>query len=146
MTTIIIKNDKRIFIKENGTEVNINDWDILQYTGIYYKQINDIVDMVRIETTFIGVVHTSKGRYDTGIEGIYVNPLYIWDIINSEWCKIVHLKPPQTKYFLYPHLLLLPKYNTYPSCYYPLYFLNTCENRSLDDFINIQKPFDLCES
>jgi hypothetical protein len=140
---IIIENDNRILIKENGAEVNINDGDIIQYTGIYYKTINDIIEMVNIETTFIGVVETCRSRYDNGIEGIYINPIYIFDILNSQWYKIVDLQPPKTKYFLYPHLLTLPQYNNYPSCYYPLYFLNTCENKSLDDFINIQKTYNL---
>lgn len=146
LLSIIIKNNNRILIKENGIEVNINDGDIVQYTGIYYKIINDIVEMVKIETTFIGIVETCKGRHDTGIEGIYINPLYIWDIMNSEWYKIVNLNPPKTKYFFYDHLLVLPQYNNYPPCYYPLYFLNTCENKSLDEFINIEKSFNLCES
>ena len=34
---IIIKNNNRILVKEDGTEVNINDKDIIEYTGIYYK-------------------------------------------------------------------------------------------------------------
>jgi len=132
-------------MKENGEEVNINDGDIIQYTGIYYKKINDIVERVEIETIFIGIIETCRSR-DTHIEGIYVRPLYIWDIMNCEWYKIYIFNPPQTKYFLYPHLLILSQYNNYSSCYYPLYFLDTCENRSLDDFINIQKPFNLFDS
>jgi hypothetical protein len=142
--SIIIKDNNRILIKENGTEIIINDGDIIQYTGIYYKPTNEIVKMVEIETTFVGVIESCRYRYDTGIEGIYVKPLYIWDMVSSEWYKILDLKPPQTKYFLYPHLLMLSQHNNYPSCYYPLYFLNTCENKSLDEFINIQKTFNLC--
>ena len=145
MTSFIIKNANRILIKENGEEINMNDGDIIQYTGHYYKHVNDIVKMVTIETTFIGVVETCRFRYDTGIEGIYVKPLYIWDIMNSEWYKIINLKPQIKKYFVYPHLLMLSRHNNYPSCYYPIFSLNTCENKSLDEFINIQKTFDLCE-
>lgn len=126
MTSFIIKNANRILIKENGEEINMNDGDIIQYTGHYYKHVNDIVNMVTIETTFIGVVETCRFRYDTGIEGIYV-------------------KPSIKKYFVYPHLLMLSRHNNYPSCYYPIFSLNTCENKSLDEFINIQKTFDLCE-
>lgn len=143
---IITKNSNRILIKENGTEVNINDGTIIQYSGIYYKTINDIVKTVEIETTFIGLVETERFKYDNGIEGIYVKPLYIFNIMNNEWYKIVNLNPPKTKYFLYPHLLMLPQHNYYPSCYYPLYLLNTCENKSLNEFINIQKTFNLSES
>jgi hypothetical protein len=143
MTTIIFKNANRILIKENGEEININDGDIIQYTANYYKHVNDIVKMVIFETTFIGAVETCRFRYDTGIEGIYVKPLYIWD--NSEWYKIINLKPPINKYFVYPHLLILSQYNNFPSCYHPIFSLNTCKNKSLDEFINIQKTFDLCE-
>jgi len=71
-----------------------------------------------------------------------MNLLYIWDIINSEY-KLVYLDPPSTKYFFYPHLLMLLQYDTYPSCYYPLFLLETCENKSLNEFVNIKKTFDL---
>lgn len=140
---ILLKNSNRILIKENGTEVNINDGTIIEYTGIYYKTINDIVKIVKIETTFIGIVEGCRSKYDTGIEGIYFKPLYILDLMNNEWYKIVNLDPPKTKYFIYPHLLMLSQHNTYPSGYYPLYLLNTCKNESLDKFINIQKSFNL---
>lgn len=140
---ILLKNSNRILIKENGTEVNINDGTIIEYTGIYYKTINDIVKIVKIETTFIGIVEGCRSKYDTGIEGIYLKPLYILDLMNNEWYKIVNLDPPKTKYFIYPHLLMLSQHNTYPSGYYPLYLLNTCKNESLDKFINIQKSFNL---
>ena len=65
--------------------------------------------------------------------------------MKSEWYEIVALNAPKTKYFFYPHLLMLPQYNNYPSGYYPLYFLDTCEKSSLDDFIHIQKTYDLYE-
>uniref|UniRef100_A0A6C0ER84 Uncharacterized protein n=1 Tax=viral metagenome TaxID=1070528 RepID=A0A6C0ER84_9ZZZZ len=142
---IIIRNNNRILIKENSKEININDGDIIQYNGIYYKNINDIVRTVNIETTFIGIVENCMSRYDTGVIGIYVKPLYIYDIVNSEWLKIVNLNPPTTKYFLYPHLLMLPQNNYYSgSGHHPLFFLDTCENKSLDEFVDIQKPFILC--
>lgn len=143
---IIIKNNNRILVKENGIEVNINDGDIIQYTGIYYKKINDIVRCVNIETNFIGKVETYKARYNTGIMGIYVKPLYIWDMVKSEWLKIVNLNPPETKYFLYPHLLMLSQYRYCPSGYNPLYFLDTCENKSLHEFRDIENTFILCKS
>jgi hypothetical protein len=99
--------------------------------------------MVNIETTFIGIVESCRYRYDRGVEGIYVKPLYICDIMKSEWYKIVDLEQPKTKYFVYPHLLMLRQYN-YPSCYYPLYNLQTCEKKSLNEFINIEKTRYLC--
>ena len=63
--------------------------------------------------------------------------------MNSEWYKVVDLEIPKTKYFVYPHLLMLTQYN-YPSCYNPLYNLESCEKKSLDEFINIEKKCSLC--
>ena len=140
---IITRNHNRILIKENGTEVNINDGDIIEYDGIYYKTVHDIVEMVKIETLFIGVVETYKSNHDIGIMGIYVKPLYIWDGVNHEWKKIVNYNPPKTKYFLYPHLLMLSQHEHYASGYSPLYSLMNCKNKSLDDVATIQKPFNL---
>jgi len=45
--------NNRILIKDNDEKVNISDGQIIQYTGIYYKTINNIIDLVEIETTFI---------------------------------------------------------------------------------------------
>jgi hypothetical protein len=145
MTTIIQKNGNRILIPTHGPEVNINNGDIIRYTGNYYKTIRDIVDVewVKIETTFIGVVESCRSRYETGIQGIYVKPLYIWDIGNSEWYKIHYSNPrPKSKYFLYPHLLMLPEHQ-YSLCYNIIYSLDTCENTSLEKFRHIEKTFDL---
>jgi hypothetical protein len=137
---IIIENQKRILIKDNEEEVNINDGDIIQYTGIYYKLINDIVEMVEIEITFVGIVDGDKGSHHNGTEGIYVKPLYIWNKMKSEWNKIINLEPPKSKYFFYPHLLMLPQYSSYS---FPLYYLHTCENRSLSEYLNITKTISL---
>ena len=132
----------RILCKVDGSEVNIKDGEVIQYTGVYYKTINDIVERVNIESTFIGTVECCRYRHDKGIEGIYVKPLYIWDKVKNEW-KRLNVNPPQTKYFFYPHLLMLPEYNDCPSCYYPLYMLHTCENKRLREFLHIKKTFDL---
>jgi hypothetical protein len=102
--------------------------------------------MVTIETTFIGVVETFSFKHDRGFMGIYVKPLYIWDLINSEWLKINGLNKPKTKYFLYPHLLMLPQHYDCPSGYNPLYFLDTCKSTSLNEFADIQKTFILYDS
>jgi hypothetical protein len=138
---IIIENNNRILIKDNKEKININDGSIIQYTGIYYKIINDIIEMVKIETTFIGSVECDKYIHYSGICGIYVKPLYIWDKINNEWKKIINYKPPTNKYFLYPHLLIIPTHLNYGS--YQLYFLDTCINKSLDEFINITTTITL---
>ena len=137
---IDLKFNIRILLKDNDEKVNISDNQIVQYTGIYYKNINSIVDFVEIQTIFIGKVLSDRYRYDTGITGIYLEPLYIWDIQNNEWNKIIDYKPPEKKYFFYPHLLLLQNY--YYN-FHPLYFLETCENKKLEDFNNITKTFKL---
>ena len=135
---IIIKNNNRKLVKDDGSEVNINDGDVVEYTGIYYNNIkNEIANLSEIETGFVGIVETQRSREDI-IQGIYIKPLYI--IIGREWMKINDYKPPSEKYFLYPHLLMLPE--TYYH-YKPLYFLHTCENRPLSDFNNITKEFSL---
>jgi len=126
--------------KDNNNLVNISDGDIIKYTGIYYKKIDDIIEHVEIETSFIGKIDCEKSRHDEGIMGIYVNPLYIYDIVGQKWRKIINYKLPSHKYFLYPHLLLLPnKYYHYKS----IYKLKTCENVNLSDFQNITDTFDL---
>ena len=140
--SIIIKDNNRILIKENAKEIMINDGDIIQYTGIYYKHSkNEISNLFEIKTTFIGIVVTEKSS--EVIQGIYVKPIYIWSMVGNEWMKINDYECPVTKYFLYPHLLILPEF------YYnskPLYFLHTCENKSLSDFNNITKEFSLGKS
>jgi hypothetical protein len=132
MTTITEKDGHRILIKESDVEVNVNDGDVIQYEGIYYKTVNNSIEPVK--TTFVGVVKCGRSTYYTGVEGIYVKPLYVLDTLADEWYKIVGLEPPKTKYFYYPHLLMLSQHNMYPSCYYPIYSLDTCENKSLDEF------------
>lgn len=134
MTTIIEKDGCRMLIKKDGINVNVNDGDVIQYEAIYYKTVNNILEIVN--TTFVGVVECSRSTYSDGVQGIYVKPLYILDILANEWFKIAGLERPKTKYFHYPHLLMLSQH-IYPSCYYPIYSLNTCENKSLDEFTNL---------
>ena len=126
---IITLNNKRILQKDNGTEVDISDNSIIKYTGIYYKKNYSKTEY--IEKKFIGIIETYRYNIDNGIQGIYVKPLYIFN--NEEWCKIIDYKQPVNKYFIYPHLLLLP-YNYY--CH-GLYFLHTCENENLDNIVSI---------
>jgi hypothetical protein len=130
---------ERILLKDNNVEVNISDCAFIQYRGIYYKQINDIIQIVEIETPFMGIVVGERSRFDRGIMGIYIKPMYIWDIMNNEWKMIVNYVPPVKKYFFYPHLLLLPgNYHNHS-----IYNLETCDNREPGDFIGITKEFDL---
>jgi len=136
---IQLELNNRILIKDNDEKVNISDGQIIQYTGIYYKTINHIINIVEIETTFIGVIICEKYRFNTGILGIYLEPLYIWDKLNSEWNKIINYENYH-KYSLYPHLLILPNYFYH---FHPLYFLHTCENKTLNEFNNVNKTFTL---
>jgi len=131
---ITSENNVRTLVKDNGARVDISDGAIVQYTGIYYKLVNDIVEWVEIETSFIGSIECEQSRHDEGLRGVYIKPLYIWDIMNSEWKKILKYTPPSKKYFWYPHLLLLDNKTHHG---YPLYFLDTLEKRDLADFENI---------
>ena len=137
---IIKINKKRILIKENKeidkeidkeinkNEIDISNGNIVEYTGIYYKNIKNIIKLIKIETKFIGVIENHKYRHDTGIIGIYIKPLFIY--YNDRWNKIINYKDPIYKYFFYPHLLVLPdKYYHY----HPLYFIDTIENKNLID-------------
>ena len=101
MKITLNNNNKRILKKYNGEQVNINNGDIIQYTGIYYKTINDIVKMVEIETEFVGVVDFGKTTDEKHFTGIYVKPLYIRDNIKNEWNKIVSFNQRTDESFLY---------------------------------------------
>ena len=137
---IIIKNYNRILIKENKEEVIVNDNEIILYSGIYYKSLTEIDTMAQVETRFIGIIECERYRYDEGITGLYVKPLYIWDKINFEWKKIINYTNPTKKYFYYPHLLSLPCQQTN---FLPIYNLHTVINTDLKEFENIEKTFDL---
>ena len=142
MKITLNSNNKRILTKYNGDQVNINNGDIIQYTGIYYKTINDIVKMVEIETEFVGLVDFGKTTNNINFKGIYVKPLYIKDNIKNEWNKIVSFEPRTDESFLYyPHLLMLPEQPDVSG--FPLEFLHTCENVKLDKFSDIYKCFSL---
>ena len=138
---IIYRDNNRILLKDSKEEININDNHIISYTGIYYKSSNEIAPMTEIQTSFIGIIECDKYRYDEGITGIYVKPLYIWDKIMYEWKKIINYENPKKKYFYYPHLLSLPK--LYSTDFLPICNLNTCINVDLKDYENIDKTFDL---
>jgi len=129
-----------ILMKNNLKEVCVNVGKTIQYQGIYHKLINDIEKMVKIETTFIGIIEHHKYRHDEGTIGIYVKPLYIWNKMREQWNKIINYKPPTQKYFLYPHLLMVD--NHYGECQ-GLYFMDTCETKNLKDFPYITQCFDL---
>ena len=134
---IIIKNNNRLLVKDDDSEVNIDDGDVVEYNGVYYNVFEQ-------ETKFVGIV-TSQKYGNNIIQGIYIKPIYIWSIVNCEWLKINDYKPPVTKYFLYPHLLMLPEID-YPNPNKYLYFLNSCRNIQLSDFNSITKEFSLSKT
>ena len=137
---IIIKNNKRLLIKDDNTVIDISDGMIIQYKAIYYKKLSyNLSDFYQIETLFVGIIETDRYRYDEGITGIYIRPLYIWNLEKVQWNKIIDY-PPHKKYFLYPHLLMLP--NTYYQSN-SIYTFETCENKSLDEYNHITELFDL---
>jgi len=136
---ITIKNNHRTLTKTDGTEVPVEDGDYVKYTALYYNNPNDIYSLNSLETAFVGIIHRCRYRYDTGITGIYIKPLYIF--IDGEWNRIVNLNPPKTKYFLYPHLLMIPPHS-FSQCY-ALEYLHTCEPVSLADYTHITREFDL---
>ena len=128
--------NKRTLIKEDKKEVNISDKETIKYTGFFYEKINNeykLEELKEIESTFIGIVETCRGD-SSGTTGIYVAPLFMLNQNSGEWNKIANYTKPFNKYFLYPHLLMLPdKYYHYK----PLYFLHTCENIDINDFGNV---------
>lgn len=130
---IINRNGERLLQKDDYTEVFVKDGDIIQYTGIYHKSNNE---KENIETLFVGIIVSERYRYDKGLMGIYVDPLYI--LLNNRWSKIIN-KPPPAKYSLYPHLLLLPEFYYH---YYPIYYLHTCENVDITHYKDIQTIID----
>jgi hypothetical protein len=136
---IIYRDNNRILVKDSKEEININDNNIISYTGVYYKTINEITRIAEVKTTFIGIIECERYRFDKGIIGVYVKPLYIWDNIYGEWKKIINYENPKKKYFYYPHLLSLHKNDDYKE----LNYFHTCKNENLNDYENIEKTFDL---
>ena len=138
---IIDKNNSRFLVKDDNSEINISDNKFVKYIGIYYKNNSNIEDIENnrifsvdssvfseenIETTFYGIIECCRYRHDLGTYGIYIKPLYLF--LHNKWLKIINYTNPTTKYFLYPHLLMLQKI---PDIYHyckPLYFLHTVEN------------------
>ena len=127
---IILDIGIRTLIKDDNAMLRINDGDIVKYTGIYYQSDTNNITPLQTELPFIGKIWGERSRYDTGITGIYIDPLYVF-YVDNKWHKIINYKLPNKKYFYYPHLLMLPDatYN-----FQPLYFLHTIENISLDEF------------
>lgn len=136
---IVQKENHRILIKDDATVVDISDGHIIKYMGIYYTPKNKYYEIHEEETYFIGKIETQRAN-ETEITGIYVVPLYLWNKKTFEWIKITNYEPPKNKYFLYPHLLMLP----YRTCHYqPIYLMETCETANLNDYEKIIKTIDL---
>jgi hypothetical protein len=137
---LINKNKILTLIKDSKEELDVSVGTIVEYRGIYYKNVNDLSNLTEVETKFIGKVVSENYSFDIGYIGIYIEPLYILNPTDKQWNIILNYEPPQKKYFLYPHLLMLP------FAYYhfnPLYFLHTIETRKLEDYSNITDTFCL---
>jgi hypothetical protein len=119
----------RVLIKDNGSCVSVENNAIVEYTGIYYRQsksFENIYATINFERQFIGCVECHRSNEDR-TTGIYIKPLYI--LIDEKWYKIKNYQSPRYKYFLYPHLLMLPgEYYHYK----PIYTLDSIKNISLN--------------
>jgi len=127
----------------NNSLVEINNGSIVKYTGILYKKKkNNSHDYFKIETEFVGEIMEYKYNHENGYEGIFIVPFFIYNPLTEEWKRIINYLPPQNgnKYFLYPHLLMLP---TFHSNHHPLYYLETCENVNLKDYDYVKATFEL---
>jgi len=133
-----INNDRILYYGAN--KININDNQILEYTAYYYRNTNDNINIQSEETQFVGKVVCHRSYYEDGITGIYIDPLFVYSKTKNNWLKIINYTVPTSKYFYYPHLLMLPdKYYNF----YPLYFLHKCISTDLCRFNNITDTFDL---
>ena len=139
---IELQGNQLILKKDDNSEVDISDGEIIRYSAIYYKKItDDIIDYkAEIHTVFIGKVHCNKFHFETGHQGVFVDPLYIWSNIHCKWYKIINLEKPKVKYFSYPHLLLLPNID----CNYKsIQTLDSCEKVDLNDFSHVTDTIEL---
>jgi len=115
-------NEARLLTQDDNIEIQIGDKQAVEYKGIYYKSYeNGFLSMC---TTFIGLIECPK-IYNYETVGIFIKPMYL--VIDNQWHKIINYIEPRTKYFLYPHLLLLPDEYYH---YKPLYTLDTVKNIS----------------
>ena len=55
---IIVENNNRILIKDDGEKVNISDSNIIKYTGMYYYNEKEI------PMQFIGCIECKRAIYD----------------------------------------------------------------------------------
>lgn len=119
----------RILVKDGGSCVSVENNAIVEYTAIYYRQSKsseNIYTTINFERKFIGCVECHRSN-EENITGIYIKPLYM--LVDEKWYKITNYQNPRYKYFLYPHLLMLPgEYYHYK----PIYTLDTIKNISLD--------------
>ena len=136
---IITKDNKRILIKDDATVVDVSDGCIIQYTAIHYVPKNHLYEINEVETRFIGKIETERSN-QTETTGIYIIPLYVWLNKTFEFVRITNYSAPKNKYFLYPHLLMLPEKRYH---YQPIYFLHTVEPANLKNYTNVTKTIDL---
>jgi len=127
-------NNKLVLLKKNKMKINIDIGNIIKYTGHFYDNTSTFANLKYVRTLFIGVVENYRYNCEEGYTGIYVKPLYVWNINDLGWNKIINYKQPREKYFLYPHLLHLPEFYYH---FQPLHYLHTCINVYLKDYDDI---------
>lgn len=141
MQIVLRDGGYRILIKDDNSEVMVNNGSIISYSGVYYSKIpNTITHTVEISTQFIGRVECERFYHEDGITGIYIMPLYLWNMKQNEWNKISPDFKPRSKYDFYPHLLLLPGINYN---HLPLYTLDTCQNTTLAEYAHVHTTISL---
>jgi len=124
-------NNRLILIQDNKKRINIDIGNTIKYAGHFYDNTSTFANLKYVRTLFIGIVENYRYNSGEGYTGVYVKPLYVWNMHDLEWNKIVNYKQPTEKYFLYPHLLQLPQFYYH---FQPLHYLDTCINVYLKDY------------
>jgi len=95
-------NEKRFLSIPGKHQIDISDRAIVKYMGNYWT---DFGKYEKTECEFVGeVVCVKVTNYE--YTGIYIKPLYKKS--GKSWKKFTEYEEPTSKYFVYPHLLILP--------------------------------------
>ena len=94
--------EKRFLSIPGKSQIDISDKAIVKYIGYYWT---DFGKYEKTECEFVGEVVCVKVTNYTCI-GIYIKPLYKKS--GASWEKFTEYEEPTSKYFVYPHLLILP--------------------------------------
>ena len=95
-------HEKRFLSIPGKPQINISDGAIVKYIGYYWT---DFGKYEKTDCEFVGEVVCVKVTQYT-YNGIYIKPLYKKS--GTSWKKFTEYEEPTSKYFVYPHLLILP--------------------------------------